>query len=79
MSLSVLQSLRGKSIFITGTTGFVGKVLVEKILRDVPDVGRIYLLIRGKAKERLQKEILESKIFTRYLFYSLFVLYVIMR
>src|SRR5689334_2082087 len=62
---SVIETLRGKSIFITGTTGFVGKVLVEKILRDVPEIGRIYVLIRNNANERLQKEILDSKIFTR--------------
>jgi len=62
---SVTQSLRGKTIFITGTTGFVGKVLLEKLLRDVPDIGRIFLLIRGKPQERFQKEILQSKIFQR--------------
>lgn len=71
MSLSVSQSLRGKSVLITGTTGFVGKVLVEKILRDIPDVGKLFLLIRGKsASERLEKEIIESKIFTRFVLIS---------
>lgn len=39
---------QGKNIFITGGTGFVGKTLVEKLLRDCPDIGYIYLMIRPK-------------------------------
>lgn len=50
---------RGKSIFITGATGFVGKILIEKLLRAFPDLDAIYLLIRNKgdknAARRLQK------------------------
>lgn len=38
----------GRNILITGATGFMGKVLVEKLLRDCPDVGQLYLLIRKK-------------------------------
>lgn len=38
----------GKNIFITGSTGFMGKVLVEKLLRDCPDINCLYLLIRRK-------------------------------
>ncbi|BES94302.1 Male sterility protein [Nesidiocoris tenuis] len=38
----------GKRIFITGATGFMGKVLVEKLLRSCPDVDRLYVLIRCK-------------------------------
>lgn len=38
----------GKNIFITGGTGFVGLCLVEKILRSIPDIGKIYLLMRPK-------------------------------
>lgn len=29
----VVEMLRGRHIFITGGTGFMGKVLIEKILR----------------------------------------------
>ena len=36
-----------KSVFITGATGFMGKVLVEKLLRCT-NVRKIYLLIRPK-------------------------------
>lgn len=34
-------------VFITGGTGFIGKVLIEKLLR-VFDIKRIYLLVRVK-------------------------------
>ncbi|XP_059611991.1 putative fatty acyl-CoA reductase CG5065 [Phlebotomus argentipes] len=38
----------GRSVFITGATGFMGKVLVEKLLHDCPDLERLYLLVRAK-------------------------------
>ena len=44
---------RDRSVFITGGTGFLGKVLVEKLLRSCPDVKTIYLLIRPKIKNGL--------------------------
>ena len=52
---------------MTGVTGFVGKVLLEKFLSCMPTIGKIFLLIRDKPKytleERLTKEIFGSKIF----------------
>ncbi|GLV36241.1 waterproof [Carabus blaptoides fortunei] len=36
------------NIFITGASGFLGKVLAEKLLRSCPEVAGIYLLIRKK-------------------------------
>lgn len=59
---------RGKSIFITGATGFVGKVILEKILRSL-DVDKIYILIRPKRgcspADRLITDVIESKIWER--------------
>ncbi|KAL6266507.1 hypothetical protein P5V15_003356 [Pogonomyrmex californicus] len=56
----------GRSIFITGATGFLGKVLIEKLLRSCPDVAEIFVLIREKkglsARERLKK-MLDNKLF----------------
>lgn len=37
-----------KNIFITGGTGFLGTVLVEALLSSSPDIGYIYVLVRGK-------------------------------
>lgn len=50
-------------VFITGGTGFLGKVLVEKLLR-VFLIKRIYLLVRAKnnltVNERLEQYFRES-------------------
>lgn len=52
---TVLSFYRGKNVFLTGATGFMGKVLLEKILRTCPDVGTVYVLIRPK-KGQLTEE-----------------------
>lgn len=43
--------LKDKSVFITGGFGFVGKLLIEKLLRC--DVEKIYLLVRAKRGKSL--------------------------
>ncbi|KAI7693619.1 Fatty acyl-CoA reductase 1 [Sarcoptes scabiei] len=65
---SIPEFYSGKSIFVTGASGFIGKVLIEKLLSACPNVDRIYLLIRptrdGKPPSyRLEEEILKSKVF----------------
>lgn len=56
---SVGEFYNGKTVFITGGTGFMGKVLLEKLLRSCHGVAKIYLLIRPKkgqnSRERLQQ------------------------
>jgi len=56
----------GRKLFVTGATGFMGKVLIHKLLTSSPDIGGIYVLIRPKRgqepKERL-KAVLEAAIF----------------
>ncbi|XP_047507285.1 fatty acyl-CoA reductase 1-like [Pieris napi] len=68
MYQSVAESYAGKSIFITGCTGFLGKVLLEKILYSCSDVKKVYILLRGKrglsVQERL-KTMLELPVFSR--------------
>ncbi|GAV66462.1 Sterile domain-containing protein/NAD_binding_4 domain-containing protein [Cephalotus follicularis] len=65
--IGIVDFLNGKNYLITGATGFVAKVIVEKILRSVPKARKIYLLIKAKDEEtamkRLRKEIIESKLF----------------
>ncbi|XP_045784164.1 putative fatty acyl-CoA reductase CG5065 [Maniola jurtina] len=46
--ISVREFYRGRSVLVTGGTGFMGKVLLEKLLHSVPDVGAVYLLVRPK-------------------------------
>ncbi|EFC46409.1 predicted protein, partial [Naegleria gruberi] len=45
----------GKTLLCTGCTGFIGKTLAEKILRCLPNVNKVYLLIRSKKKYALSK------------------------
>ncbi|XP_029038094.2 putative fatty acyl-CoA reductase CG5065 [Osmia bicornis bicornis] len=45
---SIAAFYAGRSIFITGATGFLGKVLIEKLLRSCPDVREIFMLMRPK-------------------------------
>lgn len=49
----------GKNLFITGGTGFVGLCLIEKILRTIPDVGKIYLLMRPKKGKEIADRLQE--------------------
>ncbi|KAL6426742.1 hypothetical protein ACFW04_009232 [Cataglyphis niger] len=46
---SNIQSFyKDKTIFITGASGFMGKVLVEKLLYSCSDFNKIYVLMRAK-------------------------------
>ncbi|CAL5000565.1 unnamed protein product [Urochloa decumbens] len=63
----IVGYFKGKSILITGSTGFLGKIVVEKILRVQPDANKIYLLVRGttdaSAQERVQQEVIDTELF----------------
>jgi alcohol-forming fatty acyl-CoA reductase len=65
----IADALKGKTILVTGSTGFLGKSIVEKCLRSIPDIGRINLAIRSSARrpaaERLEREVLSSPAFKR--------------
>lgn len=58
----------GRKVFVTGATGFLGKVLIHKLLMACPDISTIYILVRPKRgkqpQERLQ-ELLSVPIFTK--------------
>ncbi|XP_050557890.1 putative fatty acyl-CoA reductase CG5065 isoform X1 [Spodoptera frugiperda] len=65
---SIPEFYRGKTVFITGASGFMGKVLVEKLLYSCPDLDRIYILLRNKkgvkSEDRLA-QILAAPLFDR--------------
>ncbi|KAH9674070.1 Fatty acyl-CoA reductase 2 [Citrus sinensis] len=65
--IGIVKFLKAKNFFVTGATGFLAKVLIEKILRTVPDVGKIFVLIKAKneeaAMERLKNEIINAELF----------------
>lgn len=62
----IAQFYAGKSILVTGATGFIGKVLIEKLLYSCPDVNKIYLLIRpakGKTTQERLNDMINEKPF----------------
>ena len=64
-----------RTVLLTGVTGFLGKGIASKILRDLPGVRRLYVLIRSHRQpdgssvpvdERLEKEFFATSVFDRF-------------
>lgn len=53
----VQEFFRDATVFITGGTGFLGKSLIEKMLRSCPHIKHIYLLIRDKKGQSSQERL----------------------
>lgn len=53
---------KDSTIFLTGATGYLGKLILEKLLRSCPDLKHIYILLRekkGKDREKRFQEIFD--------------------
>ena len=65
--LSVRRAFAGKHVMLIGVTGFIGKVWLTNTLLDLPNVKRIYLLIRRQksspAQARFEKMVEDSPVF----------------
>ena len=64
---SVREILTGKTILLIGVTGFIGKVWLAQLLEDLPEIKKIYLMIRKQrstsALRRFEKMMEESPVF----------------
>lgn len=50
-----------RDVFITGATGFVGKVLIEKLLRSCPSINKVFLVLRTKRSKSIEERLEEIK------------------
>ncbi|XP_072290870.1 fatty acyl-CoA reductase 1 isoform X2 [Eucyclogobius newberryi] len=57
--VNIPEYYAGKNVLITGATGFMGKVLLEKLLRSCPDVRSAYVMVRPKAGQSPQARIVD--------------------
>lgn len=68
--LSLRRTYTGRHILLIGFTGFIGKVWLAKILRELPEVEKVYLLIRNQrsttAERRFEKIVEESPVFKEF-------------
>jgi len=64
---SVRKALGGKRVMLIGVTGFIGKVWLANTLMDLPEIGKLYLLIRRQksspGQKRFEKMIEGSPVF----------------
>ncbi|KAG9155722.1 hypothetical protein Leryth_003982, partial [Lithospermum erythrorhizon] len=64
---SILRFFENKNIIVTGATGFLAKIFIEKILRVQPNVKKLYLLLRAQdeksALQRFNNEIIAKDLY----------------
>lgn len=54
---SIPASFQEQTVLVSGATGFMGKVLTEKLLRSCPDLRHIYLLVREKKGKTMHQRL----------------------
>src|SRR5260370_33582330 len=49
--LSPTEIYKGRKIFLTGSTGFLGKVTLSMLLHRFPKIGRVSVTVRARSQE----------------------------
>lgn len=66
--ISIRSAYAGRHVLLTGASGFLGKVWLVMLLDHIPEVERIYVLIRPKARrpaiKRFEKMVANSPAFS---------------
>ena len=65
--LVIVENLAGKRIAVTGSTGFLGTALIERLVRGAPDCELILLVRPGRrgAQARVDRDVLKNDAFNR--------------
>ena len=68
-TLNVRGFYEGKNVLLSGCTGFLGKVILEKLMRTCPKINKFYIMVRPKRNkepfDRIKNEILNSYVFSK--------------
>ncbi|MFW6053302.1 MAG: AMP-binding protein [Persicimonas sp.] len=57
---SVSETLSGRTILLTGVTGFLGKAFLSMLLRYHPDIEQVYVLIRPRTDKSAEDRFFEQ-------------------
>jgi thioester reductase-like protein len=56
----IREFYKDKTLLLTGATGFLGKVVLEKFFRTLPSVKRIYILVRPKRGTQIMDRVMRE-------------------
>jgi thioester reductase-like protein len=56
----IREFYKDKTLLLTGATGFLGKVVLEKFFRTLPMVKRIYILVRPKRGTQIMDRVMRE-------------------
>jgi len=69
--ISIPEFYNNRDVLVTGGTGFLGKVLIEKLLRSCPTIKRIFVLLRTKRSKSISERLEEIKSLPVSIFHSI--------
>lgn len=73
---TISEYYRGKTILVTGASGFIGKVLIWKLLKSCSHLDTIYILVRPKYGNDIQfrvTEMLQAPVSVQYNYILVYV------